>query len=310
MSLAAAPAARPRSDNMRGAGFMMASMAGFSMNDALIKTVAGDLPLFQAVFLRGCFATVLIGLLAWRQGVIGFRPGRRDRRLISQRVVGEMLGTVFFLTALFNMPLANATAILQSAPLAVTLGAALFLGERVGWRRYLAIAVGLVGVLVIVRPGSDGFTVYSLFALATIVFIVLRDLSTRCLTPDAPAAYVVFVTSGVMTVAAGLAALATEWRAFDAAHLVVLAGAGAALLVGYVFGVKSMRTGEIGVTQPFRYTLILWAILLGVALFGEWPDAWMLTGTAIVIATGLFTLARERRSRTAPPQTLAPTGVE
>lgn len=310
MSLASIPAPRLRSDNMRGAGFMMASMAGFSLNDALIKTVAGELPLFQAVFLRGCFATALIGLLAWRQGALAFRPGRRDRRLIGQRVVGEIFGTVCFLTALFNMPLANASAILQSAPLAVTLGAALFLGERVGWRRYLAIAVGFAGVLVIVRPGSEGFSVYSLFALATIVFIVLRDLSTRCLTPGAPAAHVVFVTSGVMTAAAGIAAFATEWRAFDAAHLVVLAAAGAALLVGYVFGVQSMRIGEIGFTQPFRYTLIVWAILFGIALFGEWPDAWMLAGTAIVVATGLFTLSRERQSRSAPPQTLAPTGVE
>jgi drug/metabolite transporter (DMT)-like permease len=297
-------------DNMRGAVFMMVSMAGFSLNDALIKSVSDDLPLFQAVFLRGVFATALIGGLAWGQGALAFRPGRRDRRLIGQRVFAEIGGTVCFLTALFNMPIANATAILQSVPLAVTLGAALFLGERVGWRRYLAIGVGFLGVLITVRPGSDRFTVYSLWALATIVFIVLRDLSTRSLTPDAPASFVVFVTSLVMTAAAGLAAAATEWRGFDAGHVLTLAASGGCLLIGYVFGVMTMRIGEIGFTQPFRYTLILWAILLGILMFGEWPDLWMLLGSAIVIATGLFTFHRERRLgvRRAPvePTPLAP----
>lgn len=297
-----------RAENLRGAAFMMASMFGFSLNDALIKTVADDLPLFQAVFLRGIFATLLVGLLAWSQGALHFRPGRRDRRLIGYRVVGEIAGTVCFLTALFNMPIANASAILQSVPLAVTLAAALFLGEPVGWRRYAAIAAGFLGVLVIVRPGSDGFSVYSLFALATIIFVVLRDLSTRVLSPDAPAAFVVFVTSLSMTVCAGVAAVLTDWRPFDLAHLLVLAASGSALLVGYVFGVTSMRIGQIGFTQPFRYTLILWAILLGVLLFDEWPDFWMLVGSAIVVATGLFTLRRERMA--APERRVAPAAAE
>lgn len=283
------------SDNMRGAIFMMASMAGFSFNDALLKSVADDLPLYQAVFLRGCVATALIGLMAWRQGALRFRPGRHDRRMIGQRAVGEVLGTVLFLTALFNMPIANATAILQSVPLAVALGAAWFLGEQVGWRRYVAIGIGFLGVLIIVRPGSEGFNVYALLALGAIVFIVLRDLSTRSLSREAPAAYVVFVTSFVITALAGIAAVATEWRPIETMHMVRLSASGMFLLLGYLFGVSSMRVGEIGFTQPFRYTLILWAILLGILMFGEWPDLWMLVGSAVVVATGLFTLYRERQ---------------
>lgn len=288
--------AATRANNLRGAACMSASMVGFSLNDALIKTLADDLPLFQAVFLRGIFASIFIGGLAWGQGALRFRPGAQDRRLIAQRAFAEILGTACFLTALFNMPIANATAILQSVPLAVTLGAAAFLGEKVGWRRYAAIAVGFVGVLIIVRPGSDGFTLYALLALATVLLIVLRDLSTRALSPDAPSTYVVSVTSVAMTVAFGLAAAATEWRPVAPGHLLVLATGAAALLVGYVFGVTSMRTGEIGFTQPFRYTLILWATLFGILLFDEWPDAWMLAGSAIVVGAGIFTLRRERRS--------------
>ncbi|WP_290736453.1 DMT family transporter [Amaricoccus sp.] len=286
--------AASRAANLRGAAFMSASMIGFSLNDALIKTLADDLPLYQAVFLRGIFASIFVGGLAWGQGALRFRPGRRDRRLVGQRAFAEILGTACFLTALFNMPIANATAILQSVPLAVTLGAAAFLGEKVGWRRYAAILVGLLGVFVIVRPGSEGFTPYALLVVATVVLVVLRDLSTRALSPDAPATWVVTVTSVAMTVAFGLAAAATEWRPVEPGHLLVLAAGAAALQVGYVFGVVSMRTGEIGFTQPFRYTLILWAILLGILLFDEWPDAWTLAGAAIIVGAGIFTLRRDR----------------
>jgi drug/metabolite transporter (DMT)-like permease len=281
-------------ENMRSAGFMMASMAGFSCNDAFMKSVAGDLPVFQAVFLRGLIATALIAGLAWSQGALRFRAGRRDRRLIGLRSVAEIGGTACFLTALFNMPIANASAILQSLPLAVTLGAALFLGEPVGWRRYLAIAIGFTGVLIIVRPGSEGFNAYALFAVAAIGFIVARDLSTRRLTPDVPALGVVVVTSIALTAASGAAAIATDWRPVDASHLLPLAVAAVCILVGYIFGVMTMRIGDIGFVQPFRYTLLLWSILLGIVMFDEWPDAWMLTGAAIVVATGLFTFYRER----------------
>ena len=283
------------SENARGALFMMASMAGFSLNDALIKTVAGELPLFQAVFLRGLIATALIAGLAWSQGALTFRPRRRDRRLIVQRCIGEIGGTACFLTALFNMPIANASAILQSLPLAVTLAAALFLGEPVGWRRYLAILVGFLGVLIIVRPGSDGFNAYALWAVAAIGFIVLRDLSTRSLTPDVPALGVALVTSAALTATAGMAAAVAGWQPVAAAHLLVLGLAAVCLLTGYIFGVMTMRIGEIGFIQPFRYTLLVWAMLFGIVMFDEWPDAWMLAGSAIVVATGLFTFYRERR---------------
>jgi drug/metabolite transporter (DMT)-like permease len=282
-------------ENLRGAGYMVACMAGFSCNDAFIKSVAGEVPLFQAVFLRGLIATALLGGLAWWQGSHRFRPGRRDRRRIGLRCVAEIGGTVCFLTALFNMPIANASAILQSVPLAVTLGAALFFDEPVGWRRYLAIAIGFAGVLVIVRPGSDGFTVYALWALAAIVFIVARDLATRRLTPDAPGTAVAFVTSLALTVAAGNAAAATDWAPVGPRQMLALTVAALCLIVGYIFGVRSMRVGEIGFVQPFRYTLLVWAMLFGIVMFGEWPDGWMLAGSAIVVGTGLFTLHRERR---------------
>jgi drug/metabolite transporter (DMT)-like permease len=295
------PGAGRLAENLRGAGFMSASMLGFTVNDAFMKSVAGDLALAQAVFLRGLLTTLFIGALAWRQGALRLPPGRRDRRLIGVRCLAEVGGTICFLTALFNMPLANATAILQSLPLAVTLAAALVFDEPVGWQRYLAIAIGFLGVLIIVRPGTEGFNAYSLWAVAAVAFIVTRDLVTRRLSPDVPGTPVALVTSAALTLAAALAAGFEDWRAVEASSLLALGIASLCLVVGAIFSVTGMRVGEIGFVQPFRYSALLWAMVLGIVMFGEWPDAWMLVGSAIVVGTGLFTLYRERRLGLAAP---------
>lgn len=282
--------------NVRGAAFMTIAMLGFSGNDAFLKSVSADLALSQAVFLRSLVTTALIALLAVSQGAWRFRPGRRDRRLIGLRSLAEIGGTVCFLTALFHMPIASASAILQSVPLAVTLAAAVFFGEPVGWRRYLAVAVGFAGVLILIRPGPDGFNAYALWAVAAIVFIVTRDLSTRRLSPGVPGVFAALVTSVVLTVAAALAGGLEDWRPVAGHHLLALAVSGSCLVVGYLSGVKAMRTGEIGAVQPFRYTLLVWAMIFGMIMFDEWPDAAMLAGSAIIVGAGLFTLYRERRA--------------
>jgi drug/metabolite transporter (DMT)-like permease len=298
-SEAASPAAL--AENLRGAGFMAVSMLGFSGNDAFMKSVAGDLALSQAVFIRSLLTTLFIAALAWWQGALRLPAGRRDRRLIAVRCFGEIGGTACFLTALFNMPIANASAILQSLPLAITLAAALLFEEPVGWRRYLAISIGFLGVLIIVRPGTEGFNAYALWALAAIGFIVTRDLATRRLSPDVPGTPVALVTSAVLTAAAALAAGLEDWQPLEARSLLALGTASLCLVVASLFSVTAMRVGDIGFVQPFRYSLLLWAMILGILMFGEWPDLWMLIGSGIVVATGLFTLYRERRLELAGP---------
>lgn len=290
------PGPDPLSQDMRGAVFMSASMAGFASNDAMIKLVAGELPLFQAILIRGCFLVAMLGAVAWSSGALRIRLDRRDRRVMGLRTLGEIGGTFCFLTALFNMPIANASAILQSLPLAITLAAAVFFGEPVGWRRYLAIAVGFLGVLVIVRPGSEGFNSHSLYAIGAIGFIVLRDLATRALSPAVSSLYAAFVTGAAITAAAGLMVLVRQdWVAPTPRNGLVLAIGAGCLIVGYLFGVMAMRTGRIAVVSPFRYTLLIWAIGFGWVLFGERPDIWTLLGSAIIVATGLYTFHRERR---------------
>jgi drug/metabolite transporter (DMT)-like permease len=282
------------SDNAQGAIFMMISGLAFVLNDTLMKLVSAEMSLFQAVFLRGVVTTALLALVALHRHEMFPQIDPADRRLMALRMVGEIGGTICFLTALFNMPIANATAILQSMPLAVTLSAALFLGETVGWRRYLAITIGFIGVMVIIQPGSDGFSAYSLWAVGAVCFMVVRDLTTRRLTRGIPSIFVALTTAVGITVVGGLVTATQPWRAVSGHALGLLSGAAACLVFGYLFIVMAMRSGEIGFVSPFRYTVLLWAILLGAVVFGDMPNAMMLAGSTIVVVTGVYTFYRER----------------
>jgi drug/metabolite transporter (DMT)-like permease len=284
----------PLSENARGALWMTLSMAGFVLNDTFMKSVAGEVPLFQAIFVRGLIATALIGALAWQRGALAHIPRGGDRRLILYRMAGEIGGTSLFLTALFNMPLANATAIIQAAPLTVTLAAAVFLRHPVGWRRYTAIGVGFVGVLLIVRPGGEGFNAHSLAALGSVLFITLRDVATRGLSVTMPGLLVTVLTSVAITSFAGAVTVFEDWQPVRWEVLGRLGCAAVLLLLGYYAGIAAMREGEIGFVSPFRYSNLLWALLLGFAVFGDVPSWLTLAGAAIVMGTGLYTLHRER----------------
>jgi len=285
----------PAQENFRGAAFMALSMAGFVCNDAAIKWISGDLSLPQILFLRGLFTILLVGALAQYRGELFYRPTRHEARLIGLRVVGEVGGAFCFLTALFNMPLANAWAIMQAMPLTVTFGAALFLGEKVGWRRYGAIFIGFLGVMVIVRPGMEGFNSFALWAVVAVGLISIRDLATRGLPRRVPSLSITLATGVAVTVVSGLCLPFTEWHPVEARHLGFLAGASCLLTVGYLFGIISMRQGEIGFVQPFRYTIVIWSTLVGYLVFADLPDFWTLVGTAIVVGMGFYTFQRERQ---------------
>jgi drug/metabolite transporter (DMT)-like permease len=292
MSLAIpAPA---RSDNLRGILAMLAAMGSLIVNDAFIKLAAAELPTGQAIFVRGVFTTLLCaGMVLVTAGAGALRGiGARG---VPARAVADVLATFFYLNALFNMPIADATAILQFTPLAITAGAALFLAAPVGWRRWLATVVGLVGVLVIVRPFGDGFNPYSGLALAAVVFVAARDLLVRRVSPGVSALVIATASAGAVTLASvGLAGVET-WQTPSLQALVWLAVAGFGLAGGYYWVVVAMRSGDIAVVAPFRYSIILFAVLAGFVVWGEVPDAGSWIGVAIVTAAGLYTFLRERR---------------
>ncbi|WP_232822924.1 DMT family transporter [Oceanibium sediminis] len=281
-------------DNLRGASFMVTAMAGFALNDVAMKAVLADVDLFPALFLRGALTCVLLFALCVATGALRWRPARRDGVLVGWRTLAEILATTLFLTALANMPIANATAILQSAPLAVTLGAALFLAEPVGWRRGLALLVGFSGVLIIIRPGGDAFNAYSLLPLAAVVAIVLRDLVTSRLSGQVPSLAVALMTALAITTLGGIGSLWSDWPPLDARLLGLLSFAAVWLILAYVFSVRTMRVGDIAFVSPFRYSILLWALILGAVVFKEIPDAATILGATLIVATGIFTFWREQ----------------
>ena len=276
---------------------MALSMLAFVLNDGLMKAVFDSMSIYQAIFLRGLITVPLIALLAWHKGELIVSIAPRNRLLVTLRVAAEVGATVGFLTALKHMPLANVTAILQVLPLTVTMAAALFLGEKVGWRRWLAIAIGLAGVMIIVRPGMEGFSVYSIWALVAVGCVTIREIATRKLSADLPSLPVALATA-IAIGGLGAAMLpAVEWAPLSASALSLICGASLAIIGGYLFSVMTIRIGDIGFVAPFRYTAMVWALILGLLMFGEIPDMPTITGTVIVILTGLYLLHRERSVR-------------
>ena len=281
--------------NLRAIGAMLAGQATFTVNDALIKLAAAELPGGQAIFLRGVMAFAVAFTICAAAGAMKFSTLRGEGKILTLRNIGEIGSTCFYLSALFHLPIATTTAILQFIPLAITASAALFLAERVGWRRWLATAVGFLGVMLIIRPGTDSFSAYTLLALTGVGFSVLRDLSTRQINREVPAILLMTISAATVTIAATGFALFETWVVPQPKSLALLAGAAAFLLGGYYFMVDAMRYGEVAVVSPFRYSVILWAILAGIVLWGEWPDAMALLGTTIVTLAGIYTFMRERK---------------
>lgn len=284
----------PLSDNLKGSILMMAAMAGFTLNDTAMKYVTETLPLYQAIFLRGVLTVFALWLIGLAQGGLRLRLSRADLRVLGWRTVGEILATVFFLTALMHMPLADLSAIMQSLPLAVTLAAALWFGERIGWRRMLAIVVGFAGVMLIIRPGGEGFGLWSVLGVGAVLSVVLRDMATKRFSPEVSSVAVSFYAGLAVLVMGAVMIPFDGWETPTLAELGGIALAALALIAGYLAVVMTMRVGEVAVVASFRYTSLLWAVALGFLVFGDLPDAWTLAGAALVIGSGVYAFYRER----------------
>jgi drug/metabolite transporter (DMT)-like permease len=254
----------------------------------------------EIMFIRGLFTSILVYFIARYLGAL------RSWRIILKpiiilRVICEMLAAVTYITALGMMPIANASAILQSLPLVVTFGAALFFREPVGWRRWSAILVGLVGVMIIIRPGPEGFTPAALLCVGSVLTTAGRDLATRSIDPEIPSLMVTVVTAmSVAFFGALLIPALGGWQPVSTTSLSHLLLASVLVLIGYQSVILAMRTGEVSFVAPFRYTSLIFSALLGFVFFAEVPDFWTLTGAAVVIASGLYTFYREAKRRVPP----------
>lgn len=290
-------------------------MSGFTLNDAITKIASESMNMAQVMLIRGAFASLFVGLLAWQRGALAL-SGSMLQPMVAVRVAGEAGATVSFLIALAHLPIANVSAVLQALPLAVTMGAALVFKEGVGWRRWLAIAIGFAGVLIIVRPGFEGFSIYSVLALACVACCAVRDLATSRIPQAIPTLLVSTTTALAMTVlGAALLLPMGGWTPMTGESTAFLAMAAVLVVIGYQFIIMAMRMGDISFIAPFRYTALLWSILLGLFVFGDVPDLPMILGASVIVGSGLYALYRERivgRRKTAAESAgpdMAPDGI-
>lgn len=273
---------------------MILAMGSFTAGDTMTKLMAGEVPVGQIILIRGLVATTIITLICAQQGVIAYAP-HLVRRTILGRSLSDMLGTIFFITALMHMPIANLTAVMQAVPLLVIAFAAVFLGEAVGLRRTLAIVVGLLGVLLIVKPSPQSFTFYDGLSLGLIVAVAMRDIITRRLTIDVPTMIVVLGNAVIVTLSGIALYPLEEWIMPSPRHLLLLTLGGLFLTLGYVCMVLTIRMGDIAQTAIYRYSVVLFALMSGAFVFHEFPDEWALIGIALIVASGIYAMLRERK---------------
>lgn len=284
------------SDNLRGALLMTLAMAGFALEDMFIKLLSGTIPVGQILVLLGASGAMVFALIARAKHQPLFSADMASRAMII-RNIGEVVGTVGFVLGFVLASLSTASAILQATPLVVTLGAALFLGAQVGWRRWLAILVGLFGVLLIVRPGMAGFEPASILAVIGVLGLATRDLATRAAPKHISGfqmsawAFGLMAPTGVIM----MWVMGSTPVMPNGLQMVLLLCTLVVGVVAYYMVVAAMRVGDIPVVTPFRYTRMVFALIVALTVFGERPDALTYIGAAIIVAAGLFTLWRETR---------------
>jgi drug/metabolite transporter (DMT)-like permease len=282
-----------RAANRRGVLAMAGGMASFVTNDMLVKLVSQTLPAGQLIFLRGVFATLVLLVACQAMGATRQFRSLADRRVLL-RALFDSFATVAYLTSLFHLPIGNATAINMATPLFITLFAVIAFRERVGASRWLAVATGFTGVLLVVQPSGAAFNAYALLCLGGTLLHAGRDLTTRTIDRRIPSILVTLSTAIAVTLLSGAWTLAQSWQPVTLRQLALLAGASVFLSGGYFLLTVSMRGGEMSLIAPFRYAGLLYALLLGYLVWGDVPNLLACIGIALVVAAGLYVLHNER----------------
>jgi drug/metabolite transporter (DMT)-like permease len=286
-------------ENRIGVLLMIASMALFIFNDAIVKHVGETMSVAQLIFIRGIFASLLIGVVVvltgiWRQWRSTLEP------IVILRGLLDAGGTFLYQLGLQHLPLANITAINLAMPLILTVMAVLILREAVGWRRWAAVIVGFIGVLCVVQPAAAGFSWFAVIALSATILQSGRDLLTRRIHRSIPSLLITLTTAVIVTMIAGAFDAVEGWKPVPIEQFAYLLVAAAFLSSGYWLIIECMRHGELSVVAPFRYVAIVWALILGYLVWGDVPNLLANAGIVLLVGSGLYILHRERlRARNA-----------
>jgi len=293
MSAVTGDAAGVLAANRRGIVLMSAAMSVFIVNDTLIKIASETMPASQVIGVRGMMASVWIGAV-----LLATTPARELRWLSEPHLLGrcvlDIIGTFSYLLALFALPIATATAINMSTPIFITVMAVLWLGESVGWRRWSAVAAGFIGVLLIVRPSPEGLNWWALLAFGATGLHAFRDIYTRRISGAVPSIVITFANALSVGLFGCAMAVIDDWNPMGWREWVLLGSASLFLAIGYHWVVLAMRAGEASVIGAFRYSGLVWAVIIGWAIWSHIPDALTWAGMALLVGAGLYIVHRER----------------
>lgn len=276
---------------------MVLAMAAFAVEDMFIKAAASKLPIGFILLIFGLGGMLIFMLLTWKRGEAVFHPAILSRPILV-RAICEVIGRLCFALAITLTALSSASAILQATPLFVIVGAAFFFGERIGLQRWISIIIGFIGVLMIIRPGLASFEITSLFAVISVLGFAGRDLATRAAAPVLSNMQL-GIYGFLVLIPTGLLMLLYSQEAIQLDVLASLQVFGATLfgVAAYYALTVAMRTGEVSVVSPFRYTRLLFALGLGIFVFAERPDLLTLLGSILIVLSGSYTLIQSRNRK-------------
>ncbi len=280
-------------------------MVAYTINDAMVKSIAHKYPVGEVIFVRGLMTAILIGA-----AVLALDHGRELRHATDKRILARSvfdgLSTACFIAALVHMKLADLAAMLQVSPLILTAFSVLFYRELVGWRRWTAILVGFAGAMFVVKPTPSAFDIWAVVAIAAATSSALREMLTRRIDRSVPTVVIAFMGSIGILVAGALFAATGEWRSIPAHDLAMLAGAAVFVGIATYSIALAFRGVDLSVVAPFRYSYLITSAIAGYLVFNELPDGWSAFGAVLIVGSGLYALHREavrRREITAKATT-------
>lgn len=282
---------------VRGPLFMIVSTGSYLVNDTMMKLATSGLPSYEVLFLRGAAATLWGLPLLFALGYGKQIPLIFDRRVLRRNLL-ELAAILCYVVALANMQIADSTALGQITPLLMLVGSSILFGERIGGQRMALIGLGFIGALMVAQPTMQGISVYALLALGNATFAAARDLAGRKIAAEVPGMIVAISAVVVVLIGAGAAHLVSErWVAPEAHHLMLMAGAGFFLIFGHFFIFMAYRVGPTGAVAPFYYCFTVWAVISGLLVFGQFPNALAVCGILLVVASGLTIVSLDQRRR-------------
>ena len=277
---------------LRAGLYMVITTACFVAGDTCIKLIGTSLPLGQVICLIGVVSSLFLLMVCGQQGILKSVPLIFTRTVLL-RSLFDTMGSFMFVSALMHMPLANLSSVMQSVPLVVVAVGVIFLGEKAGLSRIAAVIAGFAGVLLIVKPSPQTITIYEFLAVGAVIVVAFRDLVTKRIPAHVPLLVIALANAIFISLSGFGAGLVQGFKTVEAWQWALLLGAGLFVTISYFFIVATVRLGDLSATAPFRYSEVVFAIIAGILVFGEYPDAISYVGMALVIAAGLFAAHRE-----------------